>query len=63
MLAGYTLLLPTRLSLVSLAGAFIGVRQQVLTEEAYLFRTYGEAYRGYARHAGRFVPGIGKLYG
>jgi len=61
MLAGYTLLLPTRLSLLLLVGAFIGIRQQVLTEEAYLSRTYGEAYRAYARHVGRFVPGRGKL--
>ena len=60
-LAGYTLLLPTRLSLALLIGAFIGIRQQVLTEEAYLSRTYGDAYRAYARHVGRFVPGIGKL--
>jgi protein-S-isoprenylcysteine O-methyltransferase Ste14 len=61
MLAGYTLLLPTRLSLALLVGAFIGIRQQVLTEEAYLSRTYGDIYRAYARHVGRFVPGIGKL--
>ena len=61
MLAGYTLLLPTRLSLALLVGAFIGIRQQVMTEEAYLSRTYGDAYRAYARHVGRFVPGIGKL--
>jgi protein-S-isoprenylcysteine O-methyltransferase Ste14 len=61
MLAGYTLLLPTRLSLALLVGAFVGMRQQVLTEEAYLTRTYGDAYRAYARHVGRFVPGIGKL--
>ena len=61
MLSGYTVLLPTRLSVVLLAGAFIGIRQQVLTEETYLSRTYGDAYRVYARHVGRFVPGIGKL--
>jgi protein-S-isoprenylcysteine O-methyltransferase Ste14 len=61
MLAGYTLLLPTRLSLALLVGAFIGIRQQVLTEEVYLLRTYGDAYSAYARHVGRFVPGIGKL--
>ncbi len=61
MLAGYTLLLPTRLSLALLVGAFIGMRQQVFTEEAYLLRTYGDAYRAYARHVGRFVPGFGKL--
>lgn len=61
MLAGYMLLLPTRLSLFLLVGAFIGIRQQVLAEEAYLVRTHGDAYRAYARRVGRFVPGIGKL--
>jgi protein-S-isoprenylcysteine O-methyltransferase Ste14 len=61
MLTGYTLLLPTRLSLVLLVGAFIGIRQQVLTEESYLSRTYGDVYRTYARRVGRFVPGIGRL--
>jgi protein-S-isoprenylcysteine O-methyltransferase Ste14 len=33
----------------------------VLTEEAYLIRTYGDAYRAYARQVGRFVPGLGTL--
>lgn len=60
-LSGYALLLPTRLSLVLLAGAFIGFRQQAVTEEAYLLQTYGDAYRGYARRVGRFLPGIGRL--
>jgi protein-S-isoprenylcysteine O-methyltransferase Ste14 len=59
--AGYTLLLPTTLSLLLLIGGFIGIRQQVLLEEAYLMRTYGGAYREYAGRVGRFVPGIGKL--
>lgn len=58
---GYALLLPTTLSFCLLAGGFIGMRQQVLLEEAYLLRTYGDAYRDYARRVGRFVPGIGKL--
>ena len=58
---GYTLLLPTTLSLCLLIGGFIGIRQQVLLEEAYLTRTYSGAYRDYARHVGRFVPGIGRL--
>lgn len=58
---GYALLLPTTLSFCLLAGGFIGIRQQVLLEEAYLTRTYGDAYRDYARRVGRFVPGIGKL--
>ena len=61
LLTGYTLLLPTRLSLALLVGAFIGIRQQVMREEAYLSRAYGDSYRGYALRVGRFVPGIGRL--
>jgi protein-S-isoprenylcysteine O-methyltransferase Ste14 len=59
--AGYTLLLPTRLSLLLLLGTTIGTRQQVAAEEAYLLGTYGESYREYARRVGRFLPGIGRL--
>jgi protein-S-isoprenylcysteine O-methyltransferase Ste14 len=60
-LTGYTMLLPTRLSLALLLGASIGIRQQILTEEAYLLRAYGADYREYARRVGRFLPGIGRL--
>lgn len=60
-LTGYALLLPTRLSLALLLGAFIGIRRQVQAEEAYLSRTYGDAYRTYARRVGRFLPGVGRL--
>ena len=60
-LTGYTVLVPMRLSLSLLLGAFIGIRQQILTEEAYLLRTYGDDYRAYARRTGRFLPGIGRL--
>lgn len=60
-LTGYTVLLPTRLSVALLLGSFIGIRQQILTEEAYLMRTYGDSYLEYARHIGRFLPGIGRL--
>ena len=60
-LAGYTLLLPTLLSAVILAGACIAIRQQIAEEEAYLLRAYGEQYRAYARRVGRLLPGIGKL--
>jgi protein-S-isoprenylcysteine O-methyltransferase Ste14 len=60
-LAGYTMLVPTRLSILLLVGAFIGIRQQVLTEERYLLATYGDGYRDYARCVGRFLPGIGRL--
>jgi protein-S-isoprenylcysteine O-methyltransferase Ste14 len=60
-LAGYTLLLPTLLSALMLAGAYVGVRQQIAAEEAYLARAYGAEYREYARRVGRLVPGLGKL--
>ena len=38
-----------------------GSRPELVTEEAYLFRTYGDVYRAYAGRVGRFVPGIGRL--
>jgi protein-S-isoprenylcysteine O-methyltransferase Ste14 len=58
---GYTLMLPTILSLVLLAAVGIGIRQQTLAEERYLTRTYGDQYRDYARRVGRFLPGLGRL--
>ena len=60
-LAGYTLLVPTFLSAVILAAAYVGIRQQDAEEERYLARSYGEPFREYARRVGRLVPGIGKL--
>ncbi|MBO0764360.1 MAG: isoprenylcysteine carboxylmethyltransferase family protein [Hyphomicrobiaceae bacterium] len=60
-LAGYAALLPTPLSLALLAVAYVGVRAQAAAEEAYLGRTYGEAFRAYAHHTGRFLPGVGRL--
>ena len=58
---GYTLLIPTLLSLILLVGNFIGSRQQALREEEYLARTYGDAWRHYAGRVGRFLPGLGRL--
>ena len=60
-IAGYTALLPTPLSLALLIGAYGGARAQAAAEEAYLIRTYGDAYRDYARRVGRFLPGLGRL--
>jgi protein-S-isoprenylcysteine O-methyltransferase Ste14 len=60
-LAGFAVLVPTWLSIAVLLGTILGVRRQVLEEEAYLLRTYGADYRAYARRVGRFVPGLGGL--
>ena len=60
-LAGFTLLMPTWLSLAVLAIAVAGIRNQVSEEERYLQRAYGDAYAAYARRVGRFVPGLGTL--
>jgi protein-S-isoprenylcysteine O-methyltransferase Ste14 len=40
-------------------GAFLLVLQTRL-EEAHLLAMHGDAYRSYARRAGRFLPGIGR---
>lgn len=61
MFVGYTVLLPSWLSVVLLVGAFLGNRQQVIVEEAYLLRAYGDEYRAYARRVGRFLPWVGRL--
>jgi len=60
-LAGYTLLLPTLLSLALLGGAWLGIRSQVAAEEDHLRRTYGEDFVAYARRVGRFLPWLGRL--
>jgi protein-S-isoprenylcysteine O-methyltransferase Ste14 len=60
-MAGYALLLPTWLSWALLLSTIVGVRRQVFVEEAYLLRTYGDAYATYAHRVGRFVPTLGRL--
>jgi protein-S-isoprenylcysteine O-methyltransferase Ste14 len=60
-IAGYAALLPTGLSLALLAATYGGVRVQAAAEEAYLERTYGEAWRAYARRTGRLLLGLGRL--
>jgi protein-S-isoprenylcysteine O-methyltransferase Ste14 len=60
-IAGYAALLPTPLSLILLAGQFVGMRLQIAAEEHYLLCTYGEAYRSYARRVGRLLPWLGRL--
>ncbi|HXF86909.1 MAG TPA: isoprenylcysteine carboxylmethyltransferase family protein [Xanthobacteraceae bacterium] len=58
---GYTVLVPTPLSIALMVGAYIGVRLQIAAEERYLARAYGAEYLGYARRVGRLLPGIGKF--
>jgi protein-S-isoprenylcysteine O-methyltransferase Ste14 len=60
-MAGLVILIPTWLTAAMLLVTIICVRSQVIEEEAYLLRTYGEAYRSFARRVGRFLPGVGVL--
>lgn len=60
-LAGFTILVPTWLSVGALLGTAVGIRAHVKDEEAYLMRTYGTDYADYARRVGRFFPGVGRL--
>lgn len=57
---GYAALLPTVLSLVLLAGSYVGIRMQIAAEEAYLAATYGDAFGDYAARVGRLLPGLGR---
>jgi protein-S-isoprenylcysteine O-methyltransferase Ste14 len=59
--SGFTVLLPTWVSLVLFVLTIARVRWQVRQEEAYLIRAYGDEYLAYARRVGRFVPGMGRL--
>ena len=60
-IAGYVAMLPTPISLLMWVGAYLSVRLQIRAEEAYLRRSYGEAYHAYARRVGRLVPHLGRL--
>jgi protein-S-isoprenylcysteine O-methyltransferase Ste14 len=58
---GCVVLLPTLISLLMWMGAYLVIRLQIGAEEAYLRRSYGEAYHAYAHRVGRLLPGIGRL--
>jgi len=58
-IAGYVAMLPTCMSLMVWAGAYLGIRLQIGAEETYLQRTYGEAYHVYSHRVGRLLPAIG----
>jgi len=59
-ITGYVALLPTSMSLIVWAAAYLGIRLQIGAEETYLQRTYGEAYHVYAHRVGRLLPAIGR---
>lgn len=59
---GLALLVPTWVSLASIAVGILAFQVQVrLVEEPHLIRTHGEPYLAWARNVGRFVPGLGRL--
>jgi protein-S-isoprenylcysteine O-methyltransferase Ste14 len=59
---GLTLLVPSWVAILGLAGLLVALELQVrVVEEPYLLRTHGETYAAYARRVGRFVPGVGRL--
>jgi protein-S-isoprenylcysteine O-methyltransferase Ste14 len=60
-IAGYVALLPTLVSVLMWAGAYFAIRLQIGAEEAYLQRSYGEAYQAYAHRVGRLLPNLGRL--
>ncbi|MFC0106898.1 methyltransferase family protein [Kibdelosporangium aridum] len=59
---GLTLMVPNIIALIGFIGLLIAVELQVrVVEEPYLRRTHGEAYIGYGREVGRFLPGVGRF--
>ena len=60
-LLGFTLVVPTWLSLGLLVGTYVGLRGAIGVEEGYLRRTYGDDYMAYAARVGRFLPHLGRL--
>ncbi|RSM77274.1 isoprenylcysteine carboxylmethyltransferase family protein [Kibdelosporangium aridum] len=59
---GLTLMAPNIIALIGFAGLLIAVELQVrVVEEPYLRQTHGEAYVGYGRKVGRFLPGVGRF--
>lgn len=59
---GLTLLVPSWVSLLGLAGLVAALELQVrVVEEPYLLKAHGRAYADYAARVGRFFPGVGRL--
>ena len=59
---GITLVTPNLVACAGLILLIASIQLQVRrVEEPYLSRKHGDAYRAYAAHVGRFVPGIGRI--
>jgi isoprenylcysteine carboxyl methyltransferase (ICMT) family protein YpbQ len=59
---GFALLVPTWLSLASIAVGVVAFQIQVrLVEEPHLLSAHGESYRAWASRVGRFVPRLGRV--
>lgn len=60
--AGLAAMVPTVVSVLALLCLLTAAEIQVRAiEEPYLLATHGPAYHHYAAHAGRFLPGTGRL--
>jgi protein-S-isoprenylcysteine O-methyltransferase Ste14 len=59
---GFGLMVPTWLAFAAVVVIALALELQVrVSEEPYLIRTHGDAYRAYAARVGRFIPGIGRI--
>ena len=59
---GITLVTPNLVACAGLILLIASIQLQVRrVEEPYLLRTHGDAYRAYAAHVGRFIPGVGLI--
>jgi protein-S-isoprenylcysteine O-methyltransferase Ste14 len=59
---GITLVTPNLVACAGLILLVTSIQLQVRrVEEPYLLRTHGDAYRAYAAHVGRFIPGVGLI--
>lgn len=60
-ITGYIAMVPTPISILMWVSAYLMIRLQIHAEEAYLRRSYGEAYDAYVRRVGRLLPYLGRL--
>lgn len=59
---GLAAIIPNPISIAGLAALVAALEMQVrLVEEPYLHQVHGDRYASYARAAGRFAPGIGRI--